>query len=104
MITALVQFRLPQPISREKAKDVFLGSAPKYREVAGLVRKYYVLSQDGATAGGVYLWRSREDAERLYTEDWKGVVHERYGSAPTITYFESPVVVDNQSNEIVADK
>ena len=104
MITALVQFRLPQPISREKAKDVFLGSAPKYREVPGLLRKYYVLSQDGATAGGVYLWRSREDAERLYTEQWKGVVRERYGAAPTIIYFDSPVVVDNQANEIVADK
>ena len=104
MITALVQFRLPQPISREKAKDVFLGSAPKYREVPGLVRKYYVLSQDGATAGGVYLWRSREDAERLYTEQWKGVVRERYGAAPTITYFDSPVVVDNQANEIVSDR
>lgn len=104
MITALVQFRLPQPITRDKAKDVFLGSAPKYREVPGLVRKYYVLSQDGATAGGVYLWRSRADAERLYTEEWKGIVRERYGTLPTITYFESPVVVDNQANEIVADK
>jgi Putative mono-oxygenase ydhR len=104
MITALVQFRLPQPISREKAKDVFLGSAPKYREVPGLVRKYYVLSQDGATAGGVYLWRSREDAERLYTEQWKGVVRERYGADPAITYFESPVVVDNVAHEIISDK
>ena len=70
----------------------------------GLVRKYYVLSQDGATAGGVYLWRSRADADRLYTEDWKGVVRERYGAAPTITYFDSPVVVDNQANEIIAGK
>jgi hypothetical protein len=104
MITALVQFRLPQPITREKAKDTFLGSAPKYREVPGLVRKYYVLSQDGATAGGVYLWRSRADAERLYTDEWKGVVRSRYGAEPTITYFESPVVVDNQTNEIVSDK
>jgi hypothetical protein len=104
MITALVQFRLPQPVTREKAKEVFLGSAPKYREVPGLVRKYYVLSQDGTTAGGVYLWRSRADAERLYTEEWKGVVRGRYGAEPAITYFESPVIVDNQSNEIVADK
>jgi hypothetical protein len=104
MITALVQFRLPQPVTREKAKEIFLASAPKYREIPGLVRKYYVLSQDGATAGGVYLWRSREDAERLYTDDWKGVVRARYGAAPTITYFESPVVVDNLANEIVADK
>jgi hypothetical protein len=56
MITALVQFKLPQPISREKAREVFSGTAPKYREIHGLIRKYYVLSPDGGTAGGVYLW------------------------------------------------
>jgi hypothetical protein len=104
MITALVQFRLPQPISREKAKDVFLGSASKYRETPGLLRKYYVLSQDGGTAGGVYLWRSRDDADRLYTEQWKSFVRERYGADPAITFFESPVVVDNVAQEIVSDR
>ncbi len=104
MITALVQFQLPQPISAAKAKEVFLGSAPKYRGAPGLIRKYYVLSQDGATAGGVYLWKSRADAERMYTDEWKNVVRERYGTMPSITYFDSPVVVDNLSNEIVADE
>ena len=66
MITALVQFKLPQPITREKAREVFSGTAPKYREIEGLIRKYYLLSKDGGTAGGVYLWKSQEDAERLY--------------------------------------
>jgi hypothetical protein len=32
--------------------------------------KILFLSEDGATAGGVYLWMSREDAERFYTDDW----------------------------------
>ena len=68
MITALVQIKLPQPMAKDKAKDVFAGTAPKYREVKGLIRKYYLLSEDGATAGGVYLWISREAAERLYTD------------------------------------
>jgi hypothetical protein len=62
-----------------------------------------VLSQDGDTAGGVYLWKSREDAERLYTEDWKTFVREKYGASPSVTYFESPVVVDNLTHEIVSD-
>jgi len=103
MITALVQFRLPQPVTPEKAKDIFLSSAPTYRGTPGLLRKYYVLSKDGASAGGVYLWRSQQDAERLYTDQWKAVVRDRYGAEPTITYFESPVVVDNVTKEIVAD-
>ena len=103
MITAIVQFKLPQPLSLDKAAEIFSGTAPKYREIKGLIRKYYVLSQDGATAGGVYLWKSQEDAERLYTEEWKQFILDKYDALPTVTYFESPVVVDNISGEIVTD-
>jgi hypothetical protein len=103
MITALVQFRLPQPITREQAREVFSSTAPKYREVQGLIRKYYVLSQDGGTAGGVYLWKSQADAERLYTDEWKKFIRDKYGAEPTVTFFESPVIVDNAIGEILTD-
>ena len=103
MITALVQFKLPQPVTRERAREVFSSTAPKYREVQGLIRKYYLLSQDGGTAGGVYLWKSQEDAERLYTDEWKKSIQERYGAQPSVTYFESPVLVDNVAEQIVTD-
>jgi hypothetical protein len=68
MITALVQFKLPQPVTREKAQQLFAAAAPKYRETAGLVRKYFLLSEDGGTAGGIYLWKSKKEAEGLYTK------------------------------------
>jgi hypothetical protein len=103
MITVLAQFKLPQPITREQAREIFLGTAPKYQGMRGLVRKYYVLSQDGGTAGGVYLWESRADAERLYTDEWKSFVRGKYGVEPSLTYFESPVIVDNVSNQIASD-
>lgn len=103
MITALVQFRLQHPLTREQAGKVFAGSAPNYREVAGLIRKYYVLSEDGHSAGGVYLWRSREDAERVYDDDWRQTVAARYGAEPSITWFESPGVVDNLAGSITTD-
>lgn len=103
MITALVQFKLPQALAREKAREIFAGTAPKYREMQGLIRKYYLLSQDGATAGGVYLWNSQADAERVYTDEWKTFIRDRYGAEPSVTYFESPVVVDNAVGEIVTD-
>ncbi len=103
MITAFVQFKLPQPLSREEARAVFLSTAPKYREMEGLIRKYYLLSQDGGTAGGVYLWNSREDAERLYTDEWKTFIFDKYGALPSVTFFESPVVVDNTTGEIISN-
>ena len=103
MITAMVQFKLPQPISRSQAREKFSETAPKYREIAGLIRKYYLLSEDGGTAGGVYLWESREAAKGLYTDAWRNFVLEKYGVLPSVSYFETPVVVDNAVGEIFLD-
>ncbi len=103
MITAMVQFNLPQPLTLEEARKVFMSTAPKYRATPGLIRKYYLLSQDGTTAGGIYLWESRAAAERLYTEAWRLFIRDKYGAAPSVTFFESPVVVDNLAGAILAD-
>ena len=104
MITVFTAFTLPKPITREEARSIFLSTAPTYRGVKGLLRKIYVLSQDGGTAGGVYLWNSRPEAEAMYTESWRSFVREKYGTDPTVTYFESPVVVDNVAQEIINDE
>ena len=103
MITVIAQFTLPKPISNHTAREIFLSTAPKYQGMPGLIRKYYFLTPDGSTAGGVYLWQSREDADRLYSEEWKAFVHSKYGSTPVVNYFETPVVVDNVSNEVLSN-
>ncbi len=103
MITALVQFKLPQRITLEQAREIFSGTAPKYRETPGLIRKYYLLSRDGGTGGGVYLWESQADAERLFNDDWKKFIRDKYGADPSVTYFDSPVVVDNLAGNVVTD-
>lgn len=94
MITAIVKFRLPPRTTAEDARKLFEGSAPNYEGVPGLVRKYYLFGEDG-TGGGVYLWESREAAERQYSQAWKDTIAQRYGTAPTIEYYESPVIIDN---------
>ena len=104
MIIAFTAFALPKPVTREEARSIFLSTAPKYRGVQGLFRKIYVLSQGGGTAGGVYLWNSRADADAMYTDAWRAFVREKYGTDPTVTYFESPVVVDNVTQQILTDE
>ena len=103
MITAVVRFKLPQTVTVKEAQEIFSSTAPKYRDADGLIRKYYLLSEDGGTAGGVYLWRSRDHAERLYTDEWKKFIADKYGAEPTIEYFDSPVIVDNLTGEILKD-
>ena len=104
MITVIINFRLPKPITRDEARRIFLGTAPKYQGVPGLVRKVYVLSEDGNTAGGIYLWNSRAEADAMYTESWNAFVREKYGADPSVTYLDSPVVVDNLTHEILSDE
>ena len=56
---------------RVKAQQVFSSTASKYVDAAGLIRKYYLHSEDRCTAGGVYLWNERVDAEALHTDEWR---------------------------------
>lgn len=103
MITTLTTFKLKNPVTREEARAIFLSTAPKYQGVPGLLRKVYLLSQDGTTVGGAYLWNSQAEAEAMYTEAWRAFVREKYGTEPTVVYFDSPVVVDNLSNQVLTD-
>ena len=56
------------------------------------------------TAGGVYAWNSKADAEAMYTDAWRAFVRVKYGTEPTVTYFDCPVVVDNVAQKVIADE
>jgi len=100
MIVTIVTFRLPQATTLAEITKTFQSTAPKYQGVPGLMRKNYWMSEDGLRAGGIYLWESRADADRLYTADWKKFVEGKYGTPPDIQYLHAPVMVDNRSGTI----
>jgi hypothetical protein len=103
MITAIVRFKLPAAIDAAKAAELFQGSAPKYQRLPGLIRKYYLFDAESRTGGGCYLWESREAAERVYNAEWRQMIAERYGAPPEISFFETPVVVDNTLGKTILD-
>jgi hypothetical protein len=100
MIVAIVTFRLPKPTSLDEITKTFQSTAPRYQGIPGLLRKNYWLSEDGRRAGGIYVWETRADAERIYTADWKKLVESKYGNPPEIEYLHSPVMVDNRDGTI----
>src|SRR5271170_1516963 len=100
MIVAIVTFHLAQPTTLAEITKTFQSTAPKYQGMAGLLRKNYWLSEDGRRAGGIYVWSSRADAERVYNTEWKKMVESKYGSPPDIEYLHSPVMVDNRDGNI----
>ena len=94
MITAIVQYRLPPSIDLDACAAHFRRIAPGFRTVPGLIRKQFIYAEDG-WAGGVYLWRSRADAEAYYAGPWLDGIRERYGMDPHIQFFETACVTDN---------
>ncbi len=100
MIVAIVTFNLPQAATLGEITAVFRGTAPKYQGMSGLLRKNYWLSEDGRRAGGIYVWASRADADRVYTPEWKAFVERKYGAPPMIEYLHSPVMVDHREGTI----
>lgn len=102
MILTMVTFELPQATSLADITKAFESTAPRYRGLQGLVRKNYWMSEDGRRAGGIYLWETRADAERLYTPEWTKMVTEKYGKPPRLEYLHAPVMVDNREGRIVA--
>ena len=94
MITVIVRYRLPGSINRSACRTHFTSIAAGFGEVAGLIRKQFIWSENG-TAGGVYQWKSIEQAKRFYSGPWLDGILERYGVYPEIEYFETVAITDN---------
>ncbi|MHA6265066.1 hypothetical protein ACXYMO_17840 [Arenibacterium sp. CAU 1754] len=102
MIIALVQIPLDGP--KRPHEDVIaqsLESTKIFHKVKGLRRKYYLNCEAGG--GGVYEFATRKDAEAWFNEDWANWMEGRFGVRPTLTLFDTPVVLDNEADEVRVD-
>ena len=101
MITEIVTFKLPEGMTHEDVVANFEKTAPNWRANPDLIRKNYLVDAINRVAGGVYLWKERAHAEKWHGEAFRQKVKEIYGSEPEIQFFDTPIVVDNVTGEIV---
>jgi len=102
MITALVKFTLAEPMSEERMAEAALATVPLHEGMDGLIRKYWLSTNGGSTVGGIYLWESQVAADAVYISAWRERTTAAYGSAPTVTFFETPVVLDNRHHATIS--
>ena len=50
----------------------------KYREMDGLLQKFYLDDEESGRVGGIYLFDSEESAERLFESDIHSSLREAY--------------------------
>ena len=99
MTTFITQFNLPAGIPVEDLRKTFLDVAPYFQAVRGLFSKTFLLSEDGMRGGGVYVWKSRSEAA-AFEPSLRAMVREKFGVETDITYFHTPVVVDNVQGHV----
>ena len=99
MILTIVRFPGSSTATIDQAAEIFAESAARDLNVPGLLGKAYMRAEDG-TVGAVYWWTSRADAQALYSTGWVEGVTEKYGAAPIVEYFETPIIVDNVTGTI----
>ena len=99
MIVAIVTFQLPKATTAEEMSAPFQAAVPMFQAVPGLLTKYFYVSEDGRRAGGIYVWATRADADRLYNGEWRPFVEKKFGSPPAIDFLDSPVMVDNRDRK-----
>ncbi len=97
MITAIVLYDLPENIGLEECRRHFTMIAPDFLKAPGFVRKQFICEREGRVAGGVYMWESRQAAEKFYTGPWREGIRARYGNDPRIQYFETVALADKAS-------
>lgn len=98
-VITVVRLATPGPaLGAADLRRLLERTAPAYRAVPGLVRKWY-LSADGL-GGGLYEWRSRAAAEAWFDAAWRERIRASYGVEPSIEWFDSPCLVDNEAGRI----
>src|SRR5690606_30414834 len=70
MIVELVTFPSPPGKPREKLLEEAKATLPRWRANKELIRKHYMNDGNGL-GGGVYIWPSREAAERAHDAEWQ---------------------------------
>lgn len=103
MITEIVRFDLPAEMPRARVIDLFETTVPRWQSNPDLIRKQYLYNADGACGGGIYLWKTKAAALAAHDAAWCDMAQDIYGSRPSFEYFETPLVVDNRTGEVLRD-
>ena len=101
MYCVMWTYQVPPRLSKDVIEKQFREVAGRYLQVPGLIRKYFGYNEDGSTVVGIYLWSSKDDANRFYSVDWMAGVKERWGAEPVKREWIVPIVAESSTGEML---
>jgi hypothetical protein len=100
MIVELVTFRATPGAGWDAILEEARATVPRWSANPQLVRKHYLLSDDGAECAGLYIWPTRAAAEAAHDATWQAAVAQRTGAPPDIRYFDLQMLLDNEARTV----
>lgn len=91
-VGTVVEIAVPAGVSRDRMVAALNAAVPEYRQVPGLLRKHFTLSDTG-TFGGVYLWQDEASARAWFSPAWHDRVQKTYGHTAKIGWFDTPILL-----------
>ena len=101
MIITIVTFEIDTNLINSSLKEKFLETSPIYKDTPGLIRKNYICDISKNLAGGVYCFDNIQNAKNWFDEERVSWITKRF-SKPDIKFYENPVTVDNNTDEIIS--
>jgi len=94
-VSTLVTIQIPAGIGKTRLVQEFQAAIPTYRAVPGLLRKYFILTDDGRF-GGIYLWKDRAAADQWFNAGWRERVRATYGTDATMEWFDTAILTPSK--------
>ena len=76
MIVQIVRYK--SGLSHDEVNKLFAERSDRYREVPGLIQKYYVHFTETEEYGGIYIWDSPKSLEAWKAGNLSGTLAEAY--------------------------
>ena len=101
MIIEIVTFKNRADLTRQGEYDGARHAAEEWIKNPELVAKHFIRDEDG-NGGAVYIWPSKEAAQRAHNDEWrKGVLARTGGNQPQIRYYEFMLTADAANGKVV---
>ncbi|MEE4408067.1 YdhR family protein [Serratia plymuthica] len=100
MIVAISTFSLLPNQSKKDIEAIFVNSAEEWAKNPHLISKQYFISPDLTHAGGIYYWKTMQDAKNWLGESYSKMILSSYGSIPQVTFYETSFFVDVPNKNI----
>jgi heme-degrading monooxygenase HmoA len=97
-VATLVTLPVPAGFGRDRLIGEFHAALPSYRQVAGLKRKYFIITADGRF-GGIYLWENRAAADAWFSPAWHERAKAAHGAGAVMEWFDTPILLPSKLAE-----